>query len=335
MSYIEIKNLTKSYGDNVVLKDLSLKMKEGTLNTLLGPSGSGKSTLLRSIAGLEAIDSGQVIIDGRDVTNAEPKDRNLGMVFQHYALFPNLNVLDNVKFGLNIKGRESAEEIEQRAQKMVHLVGLSGKEKSYPKELSGGQQQRVALARSLVTEPDVLLLDEPLSALDAQIRLELRQQIKEIQQELGITVILVTHDQEEAMTMSEKIFVMDNGNIEQEGSPSEIYRHPISTFVADFIGSHNLYTQEQFKKITGEEGPEARLLAIRPETLTGILPDTDYYTIPVMVKRSSMLGSVLRFFLEVHGEEIIMDQLNRSMYFRAEGSKFNLYLPKEDLISIH
>lgn len=334
MPYIEIKNLTKSYGENTVLKNLSLEMKEGTLNTLLGPSGSGKSTLLRSIAGLEDIDEGQVIIDGRDVTDSEPRERNLGMVFQHYALFPNMNVLDNVKFGLDMKGVE-ADEKDRRAREMIQLVGLSGKEEAYPKELSGGQQQRVALARSLVTEPDVLLLDEPLSALDAQIRIELRQQIKDIQQKLGITVILVTHDQEEAMTMSEKIFVMDSGNIEQEGSPSEIYRHPVSTFVADFIGSHNLYTQEQFKKITGESAPEARLLAIRPETLTGILPDTDYYTIQVKVKRSSMLGSVLRFFLEANGEDMIMDQLNRSMYFRDDGSEFELYLPKEDLIFIH
>lgn len=333
MPYIEIKNLTKSYGENTVLKNLSLKMKEGTLNTLLGPSGSGKSTLLRSIAGLEDIDEGQVIIDGRDVTDSEPRERNLGMVFQHYALFPNMNVLDNMKFGLDMKG-VGADEKDRRAREMIQLVGLSGKEEAYPKELSGGQQQRVALARSLVTEPDVLLLDEPLSALDAQIRIELRQQIKDIQQKLGITVILVTHDQEEAMTMSEKIFVMDSGNIEQEGSPSEIYRHPVSTFVADFIGSHNLYTQEQFKKITGESAPEARLLAIRPETLTGILPDTDYYTIQVKVKRSSMLGSVLRFFLEANGEDMIMDQLNRSMYFRDDGSEFELYLPKGDLIFI-
>lgn len=333
MPYIEIKRLTKSYGENTVLKDLSLEMKEGTLNTLLGPSGSGKSTLLRSIAGLEDIDEGQVIIDGKDITELEPRERNLGMVFQHYALFPNMNVLDNVKFGLDMKGIR-ADEKNRRAKEMIQLVGLSEKEEAYPKELSGGQQQRVALARSLVTEPDVLLLDEPLSALDAQIRIELRQQIKDIQQKLGITIILVTHDQEEAMTMSEKIFVMESGNIEQEGSPSEIYRHPVSTFVADFIGSHNLYTQEQFKKITGENAPEARLLAIRPETLTGILPSTDYYTIPVKVKRSSMLGSVLRFFLEVNGEEIIMDQLNRSMYFREDDSEFELYLPKEDLIFI-
>jgi putative spermidine/putrescine transport system ATP-binding protein len=333
MSYIEIKHLTKSYGDNVVLKNLSLKMKEGTLNTLLGPSGSGKSTLLRSIAGLEDIDEGQVIIEGREVTSVDPRDRNLGMVFQHYALFPNMNVKDNIKFGLDMQNFPTDEK-NRRVKEMIQLVGLNGKEEAYPKELSGGQQQRVALARSLVTEPDVLLLDEPLSALDAQIRIELRQQIKEIQRNLGITVILVTHDQEEAMTMSEKIFVMEAGNIEQEGSPSEIYRHPESTFVADFIGSHNLYTPEQFKKMTGKNTEKVRLLAIRPETLTEIRPSEDHYTIHAKVKRTSMLGSVLRFFLDVNGEDLMMDQLNRSMYFKEDGAALDLYLPKDDLIFI-
>lgn len=332
MAYIEIKNLTKSYGDNVVLKDVSLKMEEGTLNTLLGPSGSGKSTLLRSIAGLEDIDNGQVIIDGREVTDVEPKERNLGMVFQHYALFPNMTVMDNVKFGLDMKNVPVTDR-KRRAREMIRLVGLSGKEGAYPRELSGGQQQRVALARSLVTEPDVLLLDEPLSALDAQIRIELRQQIKDIQRELGITVILVTHDQEEAMTMSEKIFVMNNGNIEQVGTPSEIYRAPSTDFVAGFIGNHNTYTPEQFDTIFGER-LGTNLMAVRPETIQLDPLAGDSYHIQGIVRRSSMLGSVLRFFIDVNGEEIIIDKLNRSINFRENGEVIDLYLLKQDLIYI-
>lgn len=333
MDYIKINHLTKSYGNNVVLKDLSLEMEEGTLNTLLGPSGSGKSTLLRSIAGLEAIDKGEVIIGGRDLSNVEPRDRNLGMVFQHYALFPNMNVLDNVKFGLEMQ-QVASDEKNRRAREMIQLVGLSDKENAYPPALSGGQQQRVALARSLVTEPDVLLLDEPLSALDAQIRIGLRQQIKEIQQNLKITVILVTHDQEEAMTMSEKIFVMNNGNIEQVGTPSEIYRAPKTDFVAGFIGSHNTYTSDQFFRIFGERHP-LKLMAVRPETIQLDALPGDAYHVQGVVRRSSMLGSILRFFVEVNGEEIIVDKLNRSINFRENGESIDLYLLKEDLIRIH
>jgi putative spermidine/putrescine transport system ATP-binding protein len=333
MDYIKVNHLTKSYGENVVLKDLSLEMEEGTLNTLLGPSGSGKSTLLRSIAGLEGIDRGEIIIDGRELSDVEPKDRNLGMVFQHYALFPNMNVLDNVKFGLDMQ-KVANDEKDRRAREMIQLVGLSGKEEAYPPALSGGQQQRVALARSLVTEPDVLLLDEPLSALDAQIRLDLRDQIKEIQQNLGITVILVTHDQEEAMTMSEKIFVMNDGNIEQEGTPSEIYRAPKTNFVAGFIGSHNTYTPEQFSRIFSES-LSAKLMAIRPETIQVEPLAGETYHAQGIVRRSSMLGSILRFFVEVNGEEIIIDKLNRSVNFREDGEEIDLYLLKEDLIHIH
>lgn len=332
MAYIEIKNLTKSYDKDTVLKNLSLTMEEGTLNTLLGPSGSGKSTLLRSIAGLEDIDEGAITIGGRDITHLEPRNRNLGMVFQHYALFPNMSVIENVKFGLDIK-KVNKEEKERRALEMIELVGLKGKEKAYPQELSGGQQQRVALARSLVTEPDVLLLDEPLSALDAQIRVELRQQIKDIQKKLGITVILVTHDQEEAMTMSEKIFVMNNGNIEQEGSPSEIYRAPNTEFVAGFIGNLNKYTPEQFEKIF-KERLNHTLIAVRPETVQLEPLEGDVYCIQGVVRRSSMLGSMLRFFVDINGEELVIDKLNRSANFHEDGEITNLYLLKKDLIFI-
>lgn len=333
MAYIEIKNLTKSYGNNVVLKNISAEMEEGTLTTLLGASGSGKSTLLRCIAGLEEIDAGQVFINGKEVTHEEVQKRNIGMVFQHYALFPNMTVKSNVKFGLDMQGVGEAEK-EERAMEMLKLVGLEDKADAFPRNLSGGQQQRVALARSLVTRPHVLFLDEPLSALDARIRLELRTLIKNIQKELGMTMVLVTHDQEEAMTMSEKIYVMANGNVEQEGSPSEIYRHPKTPYVADFIGNHNLFSPEEFERLSGEKAPEATLLAIRPETIMGIVPATDHYVFHAKVIRTSMLGSVLRFWLEINGIRVVMDQLNRSIYFRDDGAEFDLYLPKEDLILI-
>ncbi len=275
MAYIEVKNLTKSYGNTTVIENISVTMEEGTLTTLLGASGSGKSTLLRCIAGLESIDSGQILIDGKDVTDIEPRFRNVGMVFQHYALFPNMTVLENVMFGLRLKGVSNT----AKAEKMIGIVGLKGKENSYPKNLSGGQQQRVAFARSLVVEPKVLFLDEPLSALDSKIRLELRSLIKEIQYRLGITMVLVTHDQEEAMTMSEKIYIMANGTIEQKGSPSEIYRHPKTPYVARFIGNHNLFYRDGIERITSEPFPKIHLVAIRPETLTVIQPAVPHYIV--------------------------------------------------------
>ena len=330
MAYIEVKNLTKSYGNTTVIENISVTMEEGTLTTLLGASGSGKSTLLRCIAGLESIDSGQILIDGKDVTDIEPRFRNVGMVFQHYALFPNMTVLENVMFGLRLKGVSNT----AKAENMIGIVGLKGKENSYPKNLSGGQQQRVAFARSLVVEPKVLFLDEPLSALDSKIRLELRSLIKEIQYRLGITMVLVTHDLEEAMTMSEKIYIMANGTIEQKGSPSEIYRHPKTPYVARFIGNHNLFYRDGIERITSEPFPKIHLVAIRPETLTVIQPAVPHYTFHTVVKRTSMLGSVLRFWLEVNSEEIIMDQLNRSAFFKDPGDSLTVYLIKEDMIVV-
>lgn len=333
MTYIEVKNLTKSYGNNIVLKNISVQMEKGSLTSLLGASGSGKSTLLRSIAGLEQIDSGNIFINGKDITNLEPKNRNIGMVFQHYALFPNLTVDGNVRFGLDIK-KIPENEKKKKVHKMIELVGLSGKEEEYPRNLSGGQMQRVALARSLVTEPNVLFLDEPLSALDAKIRIELRKLIKNLQRELGITIVLVTHDQEEAMTMSEKIYVMNKGDVEQFGTPSEIYRHPKTPYVANFIGNHNLFSREEFSLLTREKNIEENLIAIRPETITTIKPKESHYVFSAKVIRSSMLGSQLRFWMEVGPFQIIMDTLNRSINFIKDGEEIVLYVLKEDIIKV-
>ena len=333
MSFIEINNLRKSFGNTEVLHGLNLKIARGQLATLLGPSGCGKSTLLRAIAGLNTIDEGEIIIDGRRVDGLAPKDRGLGMVFQHYALFPNMNVLDNVKFGLEMKGVDKKTR-DTEAKKMIDLVGLTGKEDAYPANLSGGQQQRVALARSLVTKPDVLLLDEPLSALDAQIRVQLRGLIKSLQAELKITVILVTHDQEEAMSMSDYIFVMNQGHIVQEGSPTYIYRHPQSEFATRFIGDYNLFTKEEAAAMGAVDYADYSYVAIRPEVLS-LEAIKDAYVYEGKVIRTSMRGSIYRLYIELDGKKMLkLDQLNRSANMRRVGDKVTVYMPKSEIIGM-
>lgn len=333
MSFIEINNLRKSFGATEVLHGLNLRIARGQLAALLGPSGCGKSTLLRAIAGLNSIDEGEIIIDGKRVDGLAPKDRGLGMVFQHYALFPNMNVLDNVKFGLEMKGVDKKTR-DTEAKKMIDLVGLTGKEEAYPANLSGGQQQRVALARSLVTKPDVLLLDEPLSALDAQIRVQLRGLIKSLQAELGITVILVTHDQEEAMSMSDYIFVMNQGHIVQEGSPTYIYRHPQSEFATRFIGDYNLFTKEEAAAMGADDHADYSYVAIRPEVLS-LEAVGDAYVYEGKVIRTSMRGSIYRLYIELDGKKMLkLDQLNRSANMRRVGDKVTVYMPKSEIIGM-
>lgn len=333
MSFIEINNLRKSFGATEVLHGLNLRIARGQLAALLGPSGCGKSTLLRAIAGLNSIDEGEIIIDGKRVDGLAPKDRGLGMVFQHYALFPNMNVLDNVKFGLEMKGVDKKTR-DMEAKKMIDLVGLAGKEEAYPANLSGGQQQRVALARSLVTKPDVLLLDEPLSALDAQIRVQLRGLIKSLQAELGITVILVTHDQEEAMSMSDYIFVMNQGHIVQEGSPTYIYRHPQSEFATRFIGDYNLFTKEEAAAMGAVDHADYSYVAIRPEVLS-LEAVGDAYVYEGKVIRTSMRGSIYRLYIELEGKKMLkLDQLNRSANMRRVGDKVTVYMPKSEIIGM-
>lgn len=333
MSFIEINNLRKSFGNTEVLHGLNLRIARGQLAALLGPSGCGKSTLLRAIAGLNSIDEGEIIIDGKRVDGLAPKDRGLGMVFQHYALFPNMNVLDNVKFGLEMKGVDKKTR-DTEAKKMIDLVGLTGKEDAYPANLSGGQQQRVALARSLVTKPDVLLLDEPLSALDAQIRVQLRGLIKSLQAELGITVILVTHDQEEAMSMSDYIFVMNQGHIVQEGSPTYIYRHPQSEFATRFIGDYNLFTKEEAAAMGAVDHADYSYVAIRPEVLS-LEAVGDAYVYEGKVIRTSMRGSIYRLYIELDGKKVLkLDQLNRSANMRRVGDKVTVYMPKSEIIGM-
>ena len=236
---VDLKNISKSYDGEKVLKDINLYVRENEFLTLLGPSGCGKTTTLRIIGGFEKPTEGRVIFDGKDITDIPPYERQINTVFQKYALFPHLNVYDNIAFGLKIK-KLSKDIIKEKVEKMLRLVNLQGYEKRSIEQLSGGQQQRIAIARALVNEPKVLLLDEPLGALDLKLRKEMQIELKNMQQRVGITFIYVTHDQEEALTMSDTVVVMDKGIIQQIGSPIDIYNEPKNAFVADFIGESNI-----------------------------------------------------------------------------------------------
>ena len=236
---IELKEISKTYGDNTVLNNLSLNIKKNEFLTLLGPSGCGKTTTLKIIAGFETADEGTVLFGGNNISELPPYKRKLNTVFQKYALFPHMNIYENIAFGVRIK-KLSKDEIDKKVKEMLKLVALEGFEKRSVESLSGGQQQRVAIARALVNEPEVLLLDEPLGALDLKLRKEMQLELKKIQQELGITFIFVTHDQEEALTMSDTIVVMNKGLIQQMGTPEDIYNEPANAFVADFIGESNI-----------------------------------------------------------------------------------------------
>ena len=241
--YLTIDGVTKRFGDFTALRDVSLSIKAGEFVCFLGPSGCGKTTLLRAIAGLDIQTSGTISQAGRDISALPPAQRDFGIVFQSYALFPNMTVEKNVAYGLENRG-QTRRAIAARVAELLTLVGLPEQGKKYPAQLSGGQQQRVALARALATSPGLLLLDEPLSALDAKVRTHLRHEVKALQRKLGVTTIMVTHDQEEALTMADRIVVMNHGVIEQVGTPEEIYATPASAFVADFIGTMNFLPAE-------------------------------------------------------------------------------------------
>ncbi|NVD42692.1 putative 2-aminoethylphosphonate ABC transporter ATP-binding protein [Ensifer sp. HO-A22] len=254
--YLEISDLWKSYGDFVALRDISLSIAKGEFICFLGPSGCGKTTLLRAIAGLDLQSAGRILQGGRNISTLPASNRDYGIVFQSYALFPNLTIEQNIAFGLENTGRSRAE-IATRVTELLATVGLSEQSKKYPAQLSGGQQQRIALARAIAISPGLLLLDEPLSALDAKVRVHLRHEIKSLQRKLGVTTIMVTHDQEEALAMADRIVVMNHGVIEQVGSPTEIYSHPKTLFVADFIGETNQFPAMVLKDGAVEIGHSA------------------------------------------------------------------------------
>ncbi|GGL47457.1 sulfate/molybdate ABC transporter ATP-binding protein [Sporolactobacillus putidus] len=241
---IEINHVSKSYGSFQILKNINFTIQTGELIALLGPSGSGKTSLLRIVAGLEQADEGQIVFNGQDLTNARIKDRKVGFVFQHYALFQNMTVFHNIAYGLNVlprKYRPSKKEIKEKVEKLLSLIRLEPYGKRYPSQLSGGQRQRVALARALAIEPKILLLDEPFGALDAKVRKELRDWLRHLHESVGITSIFVTHDQEEAFEVADRVVIMHDGKIEQIGTPEHVYDHPANPFIYDFIGSANRF----------------------------------------------------------------------------------------------
>ena len=258
---VELQNLTRTYGEVNALDGLSLSIRPGELVALLGPSGCGKTTALRILAGLDEATSGAVLVDGREVSTVPASKRDMGMVFQAYSLFPHLTVWDNVAFGLKMQGKSKRDRLSRSAD-MLELVGLAAHKSKYAGELSGGQQQRVALARALAIEPRVLLLDEPLSALDAKVRSQLRDEIRRVQSEVGITTLFVTHDQEEALAVADRVGVMSHGKLEQLAAPAELYARPSTRFVAEFVGLHNRVRAQV-------AGARARLLATEVPTLPG------------------------------------------------------------------
>ncbi|GLO57546.1 spermidine/putrescine ABC transporter ATP-binding protein [Pseudomonas putida] len=305
MSFVSVQQLHKRYAGTPVFENIDCQIERGEFVTLLGPSGCGKSTLLRCIAGLTPVDSGRILLDGQDIVPLSPQKRGIGMVFQSYALFPNMTVEQNVAFGLRMQ-KVKADESQARVREVLDLVELGSFAGRYPHQLSGGQCQRVALARSLVTRPRLLLLDEPLSALDARIRKHLREQIRAIQRELGLTTIFVTHDQEEALTMSDRIFLMNQGRIVQSGDAETLYTAPVDLFAAGFIGNYNLLDPESASRLL--QRPVASRLAIRPESITlGLNGELDGE-----VRSHSLLGNVIRYRVRVREVELVVDVLNRS-----------------------
>lgn len=333
MSYVEVKSLCKSYKQTKIFEDMNFTIEEGEFLTLLGPSGCGKSTLLRSVAGLEEIDSGNIFVEGKDISGLNPKDRNISMVFQSYALFPNMTVSENIAFGLKMKKLPKAE-VDKKVKKMISLVELDGKENEYPKQLSGGQQQRVALARALAIEPKILLLDEPLSALDAKIRKTLRLQIRKLQKELDITTIFVTHDQEEALTISDRIFVMEKGKISQIGTPEEIYASPKNEFVARFIGNYNVLNDEEISSIFNSKLSKG-IYAIRPESIficdsEIVKTEEEGLSAKAVIEDKIILGNVIRYHVKCGENELVVDLLNSKLGELIIGKEVYLLIPKEE-----
>ena len=302
---LELKDIRKSFSkDEVVLKEISLSIDKGEFITLLGSSGCGKTTTLRIIAGLETPDSGKVYLEGKDVTALAPEARDVNTVFQNYALFPHMTVADNIGYGLKLK-KTSKAEISRRVKEMLELVQLSGFEKRKPSELSGGQRQRVAIARALVNNPEVLLLDEPLGALDLQLRRAMQHELKRLQKKLGITFIYITHDQEEAINMSDTIAVMNHGRFEQIGTPDEIYNHPKTSYVAMFVGNANILTGVVENIGTEETGDTSKLITVR----------TDAGKVKVSMNNANITAESDKEYLLQKGEKVTIAVRSENIRF--------------------
>jgi len=318
---IQLKNIELSFGNTKVIKNISMDIKNGEFFSFLGPSGCGKSTLLRLIAGFETCQKGQVIIEGKDITKLPPWERKVGMVFQSYALWPHMSIRENIEFGLK-EQKLNMMEINYKVDKVLELVGLKEFASRYPNQLSGGQQQRVALARTVVTEPKVLLLDEPLSNLDASLRVQMRQELLALQRSLNLTTIFVTHDQEEANTTSDRIALLKGGVVQQIDCPTHLYDKPANLFVANFIGSANILkgnirkednlsifeSEEGFKIPVDSKTIGSCSLLLRPHTLN-ITQDKDFHMDGV-IKNKEFLGSMVRYFVNIGTREIIVDSIH-------------------------
>jgi iron(III) transport system ATP-binding protein len=341
--FLELRQIRKEFGSFTALKDIDLAIQKGEFVCFLGPSGCGKTTLLRIIAGLEVQTSGQVFQGNRDISRLPPALRDYGIVFQSYALFPNLSVFDNVSYGLvNRKTPRAA--IRQRVTELVNLVGLPGSEAKFPGQLSGGQQQRIALARALAASPGLLLLDEPLSALDALERVRLRQEIRSLQQNLGVTTIMVTHDQEEALSVADRIVVMNHGVIEQVGTPMEVYREPATPFVADFVGKVNVLAANRVNgrlqlgrfSLPGHDFNNGPVKAyLRPEdVLAQPIASDEAHAFDALIERIDFLGSychvqVSSWSLDAHKLTVFLSLNYLAEHALQVGSIFKLKLLPE------
>ena len=337
---VQLRNLTRAFGGTRALDGLSIELAPGELVALLGPSGCGKTTALRIVAGFETADTGSVMVDGKDISSVPAAKRDMGMVFQSYSLFPNMSALDNVGFGLRMR-KTGAGERRQRAGDLLDMVGLALQASQYPHQLSGGQQQRVALARALAIEPRVLLLDEPLSALDAKVRLQLREQIRTLQQRLGTTTLFVTHDQEEALSMADRVGVMSNGRLEQIAAPDELYTNPATAFVAEFVGVMN--------RIPGELRAGGQVTALggtlqvrghRPEeTAVDVLVRPEGLRLEVVengngiVTTRTFLGSVTRVGVQLSGDVAVqVDRPSAEAAALAPGASVQVSLPAQPVL---
>ena len=338
---VRIADVDKSFDGERVVKKLNLDVERGEFLTMLGPSGCGKTTTLRMIAGFEVPTSGQIFLEGEDVDDKKPNERNVNTVFQKYALFPHMNVFDNIAFGL-VEKKVKKDEIRRRVEEMIRLVQLDGMEKRMPSQMSGGQKQRVAIARALVNRPKVLLLDEPLGALDLKLRKQMQGELKALQRRLGITFIYVTHDQEEALTMSDRIAVMNRGRLEQVGTPEEVYNHPETKFVADFIGESNIIegyvedmtedsievTMESGKAVIPETGyrmEEMVYLCIRPENLKISTEPKEGFRFRGQVREHIFIGSTNKTMIEMPNGQMLKSVTPAEDELVPVGTTVNVY----------
>ena len=328
---IKFENVQISYGDFVAVDDLNLEIKEGEFFTFLGPSGCGKSTTLRTLVGFIDPSKGSIFVDDKDITRLAPEKREIGIVFQSYALFPTMTVYDNIAYGLKIKKLPKSE-IDAKVNEIAKKIKISDKQlQRNVSELSGGQQQRVALARALVLEPKILCLDEPLSNLDAKLRIDLRLELKRLQRDLGITTLYVTHDQEEALTLSDRIAVFNNGFIEQVGTPQEIYNQSATEFVCDFIGDINKLTEETMKELTGKE--EEKVGYIRLERIKFKSTSEEDYTIKGIVIDTEFKGVLVQYTVKAESGQILrVIQKNDYLEIFELGQELTLFIHPNDIL---